>query len=259
MTPAASHSPASPVGAKRSSVTPEANPEVAERHEKLTEDVDDLLDEIDSVLEENAEEFGRGYVQKEVNRGNSDFRTTGQDLRSARERWPVEFHRDRRRLDGLGSYCKACAAVRSGASRLSAARQTAKEVCPRPSVRSPVVPRTASRLKPSGGFPRPDTKTGGRHSYCKPCHNARGKESKQRLYGGTREYHLRRRYGIGQAEFDELLAEQGGVCAICGAADPQHVDHDHRTGWVRGILCFNCNGGLGQFRDSPTSPGRSRI
>jgi ubiquitin-like protein Pup len=43
---------------------PEANPEVAERQEKLTEDVDDLLDEIDSVLEENAEEFVRGYVQK---------------------------------------------------------------------------------------------------------------------------------------------------------------------------------------------------
>jgi ubiquitin-like protein Pup len=43
---------------------PEVEPEVAERHEKLTEDVDDLLDEIDSVLEENAEEFVRGYVQK---------------------------------------------------------------------------------------------------------------------------------------------------------------------------------------------------
>jgi prokaryotic ubiquitin-like protein Pup len=43
---------------------PEANPETAERHEKLTEDVDDLLDEIDSVLEENAEEFVRNYIQK---------------------------------------------------------------------------------------------------------------------------------------------------------------------------------------------------
>jgi ubiquitin-like protein Pup len=43
---------------------PGASPEAAERHEKLTEDVDDLLDEIDSVLEENAEEFVRGYVQK---------------------------------------------------------------------------------------------------------------------------------------------------------------------------------------------------
>ncbi|HKD97752.1 MAG TPA: ubiquitin-like protein Pup [Micromonosporaceae bacterium] len=43
---------------------PGMDPEVAERQEKITEDVDDLLDEIDSVLEENAEEFVRGYVQK---------------------------------------------------------------------------------------------------------------------------------------------------------------------------------------------------
>lgn len=43
---------------------PGVNPEVAARHEKISEDVDDLLDEIDSVLEENAEEFVRGYVQK---------------------------------------------------------------------------------------------------------------------------------------------------------------------------------------------------
>jgi ubiquitin-like protein Pup len=43
---------------------PDASAEVAERHEQLSEDVDDLLDEIDSVLEENAEEFVRGYVQK---------------------------------------------------------------------------------------------------------------------------------------------------------------------------------------------------
>ena len=45
-------------------VTTEANPEVAERHAEINEDVDDLLHEIDSVLEENAEEFVRGYVQK---------------------------------------------------------------------------------------------------------------------------------------------------------------------------------------------------
>ncbi|MGC5310826.1 endonuclease VII domain-containing protein [Micromonospora zamorensis] len=61
----------------------------------------------------------------------------------------------------------------------------------------------------------------------------------------------------GEKEFQELLAEQGGLCAICGGADPQHLDHDHRTGWVRGILCFNCNGGLGQFRDSPMRLARA--
>ena len=45
-------------------VVAEVNPEGAERVEQIGEDVDDLLDEIDAVLEENAEEFVRGYVQK---------------------------------------------------------------------------------------------------------------------------------------------------------------------------------------------------
>ncbi|WP_328476782.1 endonuclease VII domain-containing protein [Actinoplanes sp. NBC_00393] len=106
-------------------------------------------------------------------------------------------------------------------------------------------------VKSLAEFARTKARAGGYHSYCLICHNARGKETKDRLYGGSREYHLRRRYGIDGAVVAELLAEQGGVCAICGADDPQHVDHDHRTGWVRGILCFNCNGGLGQFRDDP--------
>jgi hypothetical protein len=104
--------------------------------------------------------------------------------------------------------------------------------------------------KPLEAFPRNKNTKDGRHTYCKPCHNARGKETYERLYGGTRHYHLRRRYGIGAAEFDELVRQQGGVCAICGREDPEHVDHDHATGDVRGILCFNCNGGLGQFHDS---------
>ena len=47
-----------------------------------------------------------------------------------------------------------------------------------------------------------------------------------------------------------MVVEQGGTCVVCGRDDPEHVDHSHDTGAVRGILCFNCNGGLGQFRDS---------
>ncbi|WP_368666381.1 endonuclease VII domain-containing protein [Micromonospora sp. BL4] len=168
----------------------------------------------------------------------------------------TEFHSDRRRSDGLAFYCKSCANARSEVSRrkrgVSPQRRSATPVrqglkwCP-----------DCEQIKPLADFPTTRAKASGRHSYCKPCHNDRSKETAQRLYGGTREYHLQRRYGVGQKEFDELLAEQGGVCAICERPDPEHLDHDHRTGWVRGILCFNCNGGLGQFRDSPMRLARA--
>jgi hypothetical protein len=98
-------------------------------------------------------------------------------------------------------------------------------------------------------FPRNRRTKDGRHAYCKPCHNARGRESKQRLYGGTRHYHLLARYGIGADQVAALIERQGGVCAICGRPDPEHVDHCHDSGLIRGVLCFNCNGGLGQFGD----------
>jgi hypothetical protein len=49
-----------------------------------------------------------------------------------------------------------------------------------------------------------------------------------------------------------LVAPQA-VCAICGKEAPEHVDHSHDTGHVRGILCFDCNGGLGQLTGSAES------
>src|SRR5438094_9480440 len=57
--------------------------------------------------------------------------------------------------------------------------------------------------------------------------------------------HLKRKFGISLEQYEEMLAKQGGVCAICGAPPPEgtslHVDHDHETGEVRGLLCFPCN------------------
>ncbi|MEX5720417.1 endonuclease VII domain-containing protein [Geodermatophilus maliterrae] len=69
--------------------------------------------------------------------------------------------------------------------------------------------------------------------------------------GGSRTYHLKRRYGMTAEEADAVLADQRGLCAICEVAPAEHVDHDHVTGRVRALLRFNCNGGLGQFRDDP--------
>ena len=99
--------------------------------------------------------------------------------------------------------------------------------------------------KPLEDFPRIKNLSDGGHRYRKDCHNARGRETVARLCGSTRHYHLMRRYGIGADDFDRMLADQDGLCAICGPEQPEHVDHSHDAGEVRGILCFN--GGLGQF------------
>ena len=69
----------------------------------------------------------------------------------------------------------------------------------------------------------------------------------------AREDHLQRTFGISQADYELMLKTQRGGCAICARPPHQgsslHVDHDHETGRVRGLLCFRCNGGLGQFAE----------
>jgi hypothetical protein len=70
-----------------------------------------------------------------------------------------------------------------------------------------------------------------------------------------RRSYLKRTYGITLEEYDAKLAEQGGVCGIC-EREPNpdislHVDHDHETGAIRGLLCFPCNQAIGSLREDP--------
>lgn len=69
---------------------------------------------------------------------------------------------------------------------------------------------------------------------------------------------LRFSYGIGLADYNELLEKQGGGCAICGGPPRGgrskkyfHVDHDHVTGKVRGLLCHYCNTAIGSLQENP--------
>ncbi len=67
-----------------------------------------------------------------------------------------------------------------------------------------------------------------------------------------------RKYGLTPSRYDEMLAAQGGGCALCGTSGPRrrnaknlYVDHCHSSGSVRGLLCFPCNTMLGNASDSP--------
>jgi len=68
-----------------------------------------------------------------------------------------------------------------------------------------------------------------------------------------RESYLKRKYGITLADYARMLEAQNGVCAICGEPRPDertlHVDHDHESGAIRGLLCFRCNNALGDLRE----------
>jgi len=69
-----------------------------------------------------------------------------------------------------------------------------------------------------------------------------------------RRSHLRNKFGLTLEDYDRMLADQDGGCAVCG--DPPgtsalHVDHCHESGRVRGLLCFRCNSAIGNLRDDP--------
>lgn len=70
-----------------------------------------------------------------------------------------------------------------------------------------------------------------------------------------RKSYLMRKYGMTIERYDAMLEAQGGGCFICGRPPREdislHVDHDHCTGKVRGILCFCCNNALADFQDDP--------
>ena|SRR3990167_865473 len=90
----------------------------------------------------------------------------------------------------------------------------------------------------------------GLYLYCKKCAKIKNRYTK-----------LLRSFGISTQEYAHLHAKQGGVCAICnlpetavnrlGVVMALAVDHCHATNKTRGLLCSNCNNGLGRFKDSP--------
>ena len=67
----------------------------------------------------------------------------------------------------------------------------------------------------------------------------------------VRDAHLRKKYSITLEEYEALVIAQEGKCRICQNEALLHVDHDHVSGLIRGLLCNPCNLALGMFEDDP--------
>lgn len=97
--------------------------------------------------------------------------------------------------------------------------------------------------KPLDAFPRKGNYRDGtkRYGYCRPCHSVYQRRQK-----------LKRVFNISVEEYDAMLDAQGGVCAICERPPGKTrlaIDHEHKTGLIRGLVCPPCNHGLGYWAD----------
>jgi hypothetical protein len=113
----------------------------------------------------------------------------------------------------------------------------------------------------------------GFQTYCRACHNKMQREKynsspeekiKRQIRAGRRKERdplvakkseLKRLYGITFEDYTKMFVDQGEVCAICKencqTKNSLSVDHDHKNGRVRGLLCNRCNRALGMFKDDP--------
>ncbi len=100
------------------------------------------------------------------------------------------------------------------------------------------------------GIDRPLERFEPKRRTCRECVNAAARVKGRRTYTPDRQRWWE--YGMTRAAFEAMLEAQGGRCAICQQTPSKVVvDHDHRTGRVRGLLCGPCNRALGHLQDQP--------
>lgn len=106
--------------------------------------------------------------------------------------------------------------------------------------------------KADSEFYKDATRPSGFYRYCKVCSNEKRRLDAKRNPDKYRNSRLKHYFGITMEQYRKLLKSQKDVCAICSQPEQKKllaVDHDHRTGKIRGLLCSNCNMGLGKFKD----------
>lgn len=119
------------------------------------------------------------------------------------------------------------------------------KVCPKCGVR-----------KERSEYHKDSSRNDGITAYCKECKlkiNNRWRENNpEEMMQSQRRTRRKREYGVSREDYDHMLVEQNNKCAICFSPVGYEaaVDHNHETDKVRGLLCRNCNVGLGMFKDN---------
>jgi hypothetical protein len=155
-----------------------------------------------------------------------------------------EFARNRAARDRLQNQCKDCQREYRDANRASIAE---KNRLYRLANREKLLERNRAYYRAN------------RDPFLEKCRERRA-ANPEAAAARRRSAGLRRRYGITVEQYDEMLAAQGGVCALCGTDQPggrgEHfsVDHCHKDGHVRGLLCAGCNTNLGAYEKMKANP-----
>lgn len=149
-----------------------------------------------------------------------------------------EFYACRSRADGLHHTCRTCAKV--SRKRKSYPVTVLEKKCSK-----------CGEVKPRSEFWRNPARPDGLKVYCIPCTRAHDGWHQQSI-AKKLEYRLRRFYGLTTAQFERMKKEQDCRCAVCHEpCDKLNVDHDHKTGKVRALLCHLCNSAIGGMQDDP--------
>lgn len=170
----------------------------------------------------------------------------------------TEFKKDPRNKSGLQGICKQCNKEWQKKRRVE--RQEGKvslieitnKCC-----------NKCESIKPTAEFYKDSGCADGYSTLCKVCRNlsmTSWRDKNREKYNKNmrdwrknnpeevKDHDLRRTYGIGLDEYNKMKGEQSSVCAICKEPPkgkrPLVVDHNHRTGRVRGLLCYGCNRAL---------------
>jgi hypothetical protein len=105
------------------------------------------------------------------------------------------------------------------------------------------------KIKSFKQFYKDKAKKTGLSSWCKKCSFEKAKDRESTYGEQMRIHHLKQFYGITLEQYDKMVEDQDGVCAICNNINSNgrrlSVDHNHKTGKVRGLLCGGCNAKLG--------------